>query len=306
MRLRHVLGQSLQGLRRNLAMAVSVMLVTFVSLTFVGSAILVQMQIANLKDDWYDAVEVSVFLCPEFSNAPTCASGEVTEEQAEEVLGVLESDSLSTYVNQVYTETKDEAHEAFQERFGDQDWASNITVEQMQMSYRVSLHDPEQYQVVADEVSGRPGVESVVDQRAILDPLFQILNRVTLMAAGLAVVMTVTAVLLITTTIRLSAMSRSRETSIMRLVGASNLYIQLPFMLEGAIAALLGALLAVGGLLGGVHYLIDRWLAGSESFTFVNFVGTSDVWTIAPVLIGIGILLAAISSLVSLSKYTKV
>src|SRR5690625_6259091 len=106
----------------------------------------------------------------------------------------------------------------------------------MQMSLRVSLVDREMYQVVADEVTGRPGVEYVVDQRAILEPLFLILNRSTMLAAGLAALMTITAVMLITTTIRLSAMSRRRETSIMRLVGASNLFIQLPFMLEGALA----------------------------------------------------------------------
>ncbi|HLS25794.1 MAG TPA: permease-like cell division protein FtsX [Beutenbergiaceae bacterium] len=304
MRVRFVLANCFQGLRRNLAMAVSVMLVTFVSLTFVGAAVLVQMQIANMKDDWYDAVEVSVFLCPDSSSAPTCASGEVTDEQAAEVLEVLESDSLSAYVDEVYTETKEEAHEAFQEQFGDQDWASRVTAEQMQMSYRVSLHDPEQYQVVADEVSGRTGVESVVDQRAILEPLFLVLNRVTALSAGLAAVMTLTAVLLITTTIRLSAMSRSKETSIMRLVGASNFFIQLPFMLEGAIAALAGAALAITGLWFGVNYLVEGWLA--ESFVWVNFVDTGDVWTIAPLLIGIGILLAAISSLVSLSRYTRV
>lgn len=304
MRLRFVLSQCFQGLRRNLAMAVSVVLVTFVSLTFVGSAVLVQSQINNMKDDWYDAVEVSVFLCPASSNAPTCADGEVSEEQAGEILAVLESEALNAYVDEVYTETKEEAHDAFLEQFGDQDWAANITVDHMQMSYRVKLHDPEQYQVVADEVSGRSGVESVVDHRAILDPLFLVLNRVTLLAAGLAATMILTAVLLITTTIRLSAMSRSRETSIMRLVGASNFFIQLPFMLEGAIAALLGSVLAIGGLWLGVHYLVDGWLV--ESFTFVNFIDKGDVLALAPLLIGIGILLAAFSSLVSLRKYTKV
>lgn len=304
MRAGYVLSQCLQGLRRNLAMAVSVVLVTFVSLTFVGSAVLVQMQIANMKDDWYDAVEVSVFLCPESSNAPTCANGEVNDQQAAEILAVLESEALSRYVDEVYVETKAEAHAAFIEQFGDQDWAANITADHMQMSYRVKLHDPEQYQIVADEVSGRPGVESVVDQRAILEPLFLVLNRITLLSAGLAATMILTSVLLITTTIRLSAMSRSRETSIMRLVGASNFFVQLPFMLEGAIAALLGAVMAVTGLWLGVHYLVDGWLA--DSFAFVNFIGTVDVLTIAPLLLAIGILLAAISSVVSLRKYTKV
>ncbi|SED74627.1 permease-like cell division protein FtsX [Ruania alba] len=304
MRLQFVLSQIGNGLRRNVAMAVSVVLVTFISLTFVGAAVLLQMQISNMKDDWYDRVEVSVFLCPEGSSAPTCAGGEVTEEQIETLEGVLTSDGLSPYVEEVFVETKEQAYASFQEQFGDQDWAQRITEDQMQVSLRVSLVDPELYQVVADEITGRDGVEEVVDQRAILEPLFLVLNRATVLAVGLAAVMIVTAVLLITTTIRLSAMSRSRETSIMRLVGASNFFIQLPFMLEGAIAALLGAVLASAGLWLGVRSVIENWLAGSVRW--VNFVSTSDVLVVAPLLVAIGIVLAAISSLVSLSRYTKV
>ncbi|UFU05439.1 permease-like cell division protein FtsX [Ruania halotolerans] len=304
MRLQFILSQIGNGLRRNVAMAISVVLVTFISLTFVGAAVLLQMQITNMKDDWYDRVEVSVFLCPEGSSVPTCAGGEVTEEQIETLQGVLTSDGLSPYVEEVFVETKEQAYESFQEQFGDQDWAQRITEEQMQVSLRVSLVDPELYQVVADEITGRDGVEEVVDQRAILEPLFLVLNRATILAVGLAGVMIVTAVLLITTTIRLSAMSRSRETSIMRLVGASNFFIQLPFMLEGAIAALLGAVLASAGLWFGVRSVIENWLA--DSVRWVNFVSTSDVLVVAPLLVAIGIVLAAISSLVSLSRYTKV
>ncbi|UFU04004.1 permease-like cell division protein FtsX [Ruania suaedae] len=304
MRLQFILSQIGNGLRRNVAMAVSVVLVTFISLTFVGAAVLLQMQVGNMKDEWYDRVEVSVFLCPPDSSVPTCAGGEATDEQVESLQSVLTSEALSPYVEEVFLETKEQAFEAFQERFGDQDWAQRITVEQMQQSLRVSLVDPELYQVVADEVAGRDGVEEVIDQRSILEPLFLVLNRATILAAGLAAVMIVTAVLLITTTIRLSAMSRSRETSIMRLVGASNFFIQLPFMLEGAIAALLGAALASTGLWLGVRSIVENWLAGSVRW--VNFVDTGDVLVVAPLLVAIGIVLAAISSLVSLSRYTKV
>ena len=90
----------------------------------------------------------------------------------------------------------------------------------------------------------------------------------------------------------------------MRLVGASNLFIQLPFMLEGALAALAGAALAVGGLWLGVNYLIEGWLA--TEFQWVQFVQTGDVLLIAPLLVAAAILLAGISSLVSLSRYTRV
>lgn len=303
MRFRFVLAQIGSGLRRNMSMAVSVVLVTFVSLAFLGAAALMQMQISKLKDNWYDKVEVAVFLCPAASESKNCARGEVTEAQLSEIQGILEGEALKPIVKQVYLETKEEAFKNFEEKFGDEDWARSITEDKMQMSFRVALNDPEKYQVIADELSGRQGVQEVLDQRKVYEPLFLVLNRATLLAGGLAAVMTVAAVLLITTTIRLSAMSRSRETSIMRLVGASNLFIQLPFMLEGAIAALVGALLAVGGLWGVVDYL-GTW--AGQGVSWVNIVDTGDVLTIAPFLVLIGILLAGLSSLVSLSRYTKV
>ena len=304
MRLRFVLSQVGQGLSRNLAMSVSVALVTFVSLMFVGAAALLQMQIDNLKNDWYDKVEVSAFMCPAASAEPGCAAGEATQEQIDDIGTLLGSDALAPYVDEVYFETKDEAFAAFQAQMGETVWAQSLTPDQMQVSYRVRLVDPEQYRIVADELEGRPGVEIVVDQREQLEPLFRILNSATLFAVGLAGVMIVTAVLLITTTIRLSAMSRRRETGIMRLVGASNLFIQLPFMLEGAIAALAGALLAVGGLWAGVKYLLEDWLA--QSTPWIQFVGTADVWTVAPFLVLAAILLAGLSSIVTLGRYTKV
>ncbi len=303
-RARFVMAEIGSGLRRNVSMTISVILVTFVSLTFVGAAALLQIQIGNMKDDWYDKVEVSIFLCPADSTQPTCADGEATQEQMDEIKGVLESDALAPYIQTIYTESKEEAFAALQEQMAGTVWAESVTVDLMQVSYRVKLIDPEQYQVVADAVAGRPGVDSVRDQRQILEPLFLILNRATMLSVGLAAVMIVAAVLLITTTIRLSAMSRRRETGIMRLVGASNLFIQLPFMLEGALAALIGSLLAVGGLYFGVYYLVEDWLQGS--LQWANLVTTDDVLTIAPWLVLISIGLAAISSLVTLSRYTRV
>ena len=305
MRLRFILSEIGIGLRRNLSMTISVVLTTFVCLTFLGAAALLQTQIGKMKDDWYDKVEVSVFLCPATSPEPTCAGGEVTEEQKQAIRDALDEPEVAPLIVQpVFFETKEEAFASFKKQFGDQSWASVATVEDMNSSFRIKLTDPSQYQVVADVVSGRQGVESVQDQRRLFDRLFLVIDRATLLTGGLAAVMLVAAVLLITTTIRLSALSRRRETGIMRLVGASTMFIQLPFMLEGAIAATVGSLMAVGGLWLGVQYLVTDWLGGTVSW--IPYVTTSDVLTVAPLLVAAGILLAAISSLVTLSRYTKV
>ncbi|WP_062461294.1 permease-like cell division protein FtsX [Demequina soli] len=302
MRLRFIFGEVFNGLRRNSTMALSVVLVTFVSLTFVGAAALIQMQINQLKDDWYGKVEISIFLCPENSRNENCAEGAVTTAQEDAIKSVLEDGALSGLVQKVYYESRQEAYDKFVANDKEGIWSS-LTPDQMQPSFRVKLSDPEQYQVVADATEGLPGVDVVRDQREIFSQLFRFLNAATIVAAALAAVMLVAAMLLITTTIRLSALSRRRETEIMRMVGSSRSLIQMPFMLEGAVAATAGAVLAAGGLFFGVRYLVDDWLKGSV--TWVQYIGAHDVWSVAPWLLVIAVGLAAIASLVTLGRYTR-
>lgn len=302
MRFRFILGQTFKGLRRNAAMAFSVTLVTFVSLLFVGAAVLLQTQIGNLKNDWYDKVEVSAFMCPTDSSRPQCAGGEATQEQIDAIAAYLDSDEMKSYVQEVYFENKADALKAFKEQMADTAWADTMTEDQMQASFRVKLVNPEEYQVVADALEGRDGVESVIDQRAQLEPLFKVLNRFTIIAGGLAAVMILTAMLLIPSTIRLSAMFRRTETEIMRYVGATNRMIQTPFILEGVIAALTGAALAVFILWAIVEFFIQDWFAG----TWVQVVNTKDVLLIAPILLIAAILIASLTSFLTLRRYTRV
>ncbi len=304
MRLRFILSETGKGLARNKAMAVAVVIVTYVSLLFVGVAMLAQMQVNMLKSDWYNKIEVSIYMCATDDSAPSCGLEEATEEQIDDVRQRLASGEMSSYVAEVFEETKEEAYERFQERFADSALGDWTTADMLMFSFRVKLVDPEQYQIIYEEFSGSPGVSEVVDQRELLEPMFNVLEKAKVMSLGLAGIMVVAAVLLITTTIRLSAMSRERETQIMRLVGASNLFIQAPFMIEGAIAALIGAGLAVGTLFAGVELMVNNWLSGS--FLWVQFIGFREVWLITPVLVAAALLLALIASAFSLAKYTKV
>lgn len=305
MRLRFILTEVLQGLRRNTTMALSVIIVTLVSLAFVGSAALLQIQVGKLKDDWYDRVEVSIFLCPNQSNFAQCKSGPVTSAQEDAIRSVLGPDgALKDIVETVYYETKQEAWDNLLLRDEDGFFAQQLTADDMQPSFRVKLKDPEQFALVADAVGELKGVEKVKDQREVFGPLFQILNRATLLAASLAIVMLLAAMLLITTTIRLSALSRRRETTIMRMVGSSKTLIQLPFMLEGIIAATTGALLSIVGLWLAVRYLVQDWLITSD-LNWVDYIDQGDVFTVAPWLLLIGFGLSAIASLVTLGRYTS-
>ncbi len=302
MNLSFALSQTFKGLRSNVAMAFSVALVTFVSLLFTGAAILFQVQIDNLKNDWYDKVEVSAFMCPSQSTHPQCASGEATAEQIKAIETYLDSKDMRPFVEKVYFESKADALKMFKKQMADSSWADTMTEEQMQVSFRVKLVNPEEYEVVADALEGRDGVEVVVDQRQQLKPLFGVLNRFTLVAIGLAAVMVMTAGLLIPSTIRLSAMFRRNETEIMRYVGASNSMLQLPFILEGIIASLFGALLAIFSLWAVVHFLIQDWFGN----TWMRIVSVRDVLIVSPVLLAAALLIAVVASFFALRKYTQV
>ena len=164
--------------------------------------------------------------------------------------------------------------------------------------------DPTQTDLIFEAMAGLAGVESVVDQRSYLDQIFALLNAGSLTAVAVASLMLVAAALLISTTIRLSAFSRRRELGIMRLVGASNRFIQTPFILEGIVAALLGALLASGAVWAIVHFFVQGFLINQLPTTV--FVSFDDAVATIPILLATGIGLAAVASYVSISRYLRV
>ncbi|WIK58705.1 permease-like cell division protein FtsX [Actinotignum urinale] len=304
MRFRFVLSQTFKGLIHNKAMAVSVALVTFVSLLFVGAAALFQTQIGHLKSEWYNKVEVSVFMCATNDSAEPCAGVEATEQQIKDVRKALSTQPLAGQIESFEFETKQQAYENYKRQIGDSVWRDTVTADQMQVSYRIKLKDPEKYQVIVEDLSGRPGVQTVHDQREQVEPIFATLNRFTAIAGGLAAVMILTALMLIPTTIRLSAMSRETETGIMRYVGASNFFIELPFILEGIIASLAGAILASGGLWLGVHFLLEKWIG--KSLPWIHVVSTGDLWSVVPWMIIVSIVVSGGASWIALRRYARV
>jgi cell division transport system permease protein len=290
------------GLRRNLTMTVAVVVTVAISLALFGSGLLIRKQVETMKDFWYDKVEVSVYLCGETSQAATCNGQAVTDAQREELRADLEA---MPQVQEVFYESQEEAYRHFQEQFADSpDLVQNVTADALPESFRVKLHDPTQFEVVASAFRGRPGVEEVQDQKALLQGFFDVLNKLQLLALIIAGVQVVAAVLLISNTIRVAAFSRRRETGIMRLVGASNLYIQLPFLLEGVLAGLVGAAFASGALVALQVFLVDGQLR--PTFAFTAFVGWGDVLAILPWLFLTGAVLAGLSSFVTLRRHLRV
>ena len=303
MRLAFILSEIGSGLRRNLTMVISVILVTFISLTFVGAAGMLQLQINQMKGYWYDKVQVAIFLCNEGSAAAGCASGPVTEEQQKNLEALLRSPAVSQYINEFQFESKEDAYGHFKEQFSNSPIVDSVAPDQLPASFRINMKDPEKYQIISETFASQPGVESVIDQRKILEQLFSIMNGASVVAVFIAGVMIICAILLIATTIRLSAFSRRRETGIMRLVGASKTVIQLPFILEGVIAALIGAALASGTLWAVSYFFLGDL---SKQFQDTPFISPSQTLVLVPALFALGVILAGISSLLTLRRYLRV
>ena len=304
MRIGFFLKETWEGIRGNLSMVTSIILVTFVSLTFVSIAALLQIQIGNLKSYWYDKAQVVIYLCNTYSSEAECPTGAITENEQIAVASQLKSDALNPYIDQYFFESQDEAFVRLVEENPNLSAAQFLTAEQLNAAYWVNLQDPEKASLVVEAFAEQPGVAQVQDQRAYFDPIIGLLNGATVAAGSVAAVMLFSAALLTTTTIRLSAFSRRRELGIMRLVGASSLAIQLPFVLEGLVAALLGGVLAI--LV--TTFLVETFLTQNLALelAFSNLVTTSDLYSIAPYVLAVGAILAVLASGISTYRHIRI
>ncbi|WP_327355699.1 permease-like cell division protein FtsX [Streptomyces sp. NBC_01304] len=305
MRAQFVLSEIGVGLRRNLTMTFAVIVSVALSLALFGGSLLMRDQVSTMKGYWYDKVNVAIFLCNkgDAETDPNCTEGAVNDEQKKSMLAELEKLPI---VENVIEESKDEAYDHYKDQFGDSPLINSLTPDQMQESYRVKLKDPEKYQVIASAFSDRPGVQSVQDQRKTVDNLFELLNGMNYAALFVMALMLVVALMLIVNTVRVSAFSRRRETGIMRLVGASSFYIQMPFIMEAAFAGLLGAGVACVMLLVGRYFLIDHGLALADKLQLIKFVGWDQVIAVLPYVLLIGLLMPALAAFFALRKYLKV
>ncbi|MGX1701682.1 permease-like cell division protein FtsX [Microbacterium sp. NPDC055357] len=303
MRVGLILSEAFSGLRRNASMVVSVVLVTFVSLTFVGAAVLMQMQIGTMRDFWVDRAQVKIFMCTDVSTEATCTDGVATPEQLTDVEAKLESPALAGLIRGVEFEDREQAYQNVIDLLGE-DYASVVAPESLNETFIINLVDQRQSDVIVEAFSGTPGIEEVRDEMQYLEPLFAALTVATYIAVGIAGLMLIAAVLLIATTIRLSAFARRREIGIMRLVGASNRFIQTPFVLEGVFAALIGSVLASGTVLAGVHFGVNGYLRDRVNFV-TTWVGMTEAWLVVPILIVIGIALAALSAGFAIRRWLR-
>ncbi|RKS05331.1 cell division protein FtsX [Nocardiopsis sp. Huas11] len=303
MRAQFVLSETWIGLRRNLTMTIAVITTVAISLALFGAGLLVNQQVSEMRSYWDQRITLTIYMCTEISPTQTCdENGEATEEDRTQLVETL--DGLNEVEGYRYL-TSAEAWQDFQERIGSSNEALAGAAQEGDIpdNYRVQLTDPSHYDTVRAAVDGAPGVDTVSADQRVLEQFFSLLDGLKWAALVVALVQLAAAALLIGNTIRLSAYSRRRETGIMRLVGASNFYIQLPFLLEGAIAGFIGGLIASGFIVATRFTLLTRI---EDWFQFDVALGTGSLLYVIGVSMILGVLLCTITSFLTLRRYLKV
>lgn len=299
--MRHTFSEAWSGLRSNSSMALAVVVTMWVSLTLFGIGLLVAQQVDLLKGKWYDRIEISVFLCVADSSGGNCEAGVAVSETERQTIEQTLRDNPE--VSEVFYESKQEVFDQFRQYYVDDPILETMTVDMMQDNFRVKLKNPEEYQGVVTEVSVLPGVQRVQDLREYLDPLFAWLNMARWAAVGASGLLLLAAALQIGNTIRMVAFSRRREIGIMRLVGASNWYIMLPFLLEALLTAMLGWLLATGSLALIQRFVISEAAASIKSVDWIRWehMGSTAGW-----LAVVAVVLSLIPTLVATRRFLRV
>src|SRR5829696_4774395 len=292
MRMNFVLSEVAAGLRRNLTMTIAMIMTTAISLGFFGAGLLVANQISDMKELYYDKLEVSIYL-----------KDDINAKQQKSVTSQLEA---SPEVASYQFLTKEQAYERFKRLFrGNPNLVAQATPEDLPATYLVRMKDPERYTVLAQQFDRTAGIDQVQGQSEVLDRIFSLFNGIRNGAIVLALLQALAALLLISNTIQVAAFNRRVETGIMRLVGASRWYTQLPFVLEAALAGLAGALLAVVGLFGVKYLFVDKPLAEPIRSGIVPPLDVGTILAITPYVAGVGVLLASVAAYVTLRLYVR-
>jgi cell division transport system permease protein len=284
-----ILRDAVTGLRRNFAMAIAVVLCSAVSLTLFGAGLLLNRQVDITSSHLFGRVELTIYV-----------KDSITVDQQNALGNRLAHDPL---VKKATYESKDDAFQEFKRLYKDSpQLTAGVTPDLLPASYHVKLVDPHQYGIVADEYAHAPGVDAVQDWRGRLQGFFRFLHGFQLAAYILAAVQGLATLVLLYNTIRMSAHSRRRETSIMRLIGATRLHIQLPFVIESALAGLAGGLIAAGTLFGLRIALIDHRFSHQQ---FTPVLSHGDVWQVIGYVLIAGVGSAALMAFLALHRHVR-
>ncbi|GAA1737837.1 cell division protein FtsX [Dietzia kunjamensis subsp. schimae] len=283
-----------QGLRRNLSMTLAMIITTAVALGMLGAGLLVAMT-ASASQGKYDYLnEFRVYVDRSISlEDPDCAA---------ECGRILQRLETTPGVASVEYKNPEETYAEFVDLFSSTDpvLVESTSPDALGSRFTLTLTDPTRAEAVARDLAEVDGIEIVQGQGELVERVFSVLDGVRNAAFAIAVVQLLATVLLIANMTQIAAFTRRTALGIMRLVGASRWYTELPFVLEAVIAAVTGALLAVGGLLVAKNVFLDRVLAEAYRANLVERITTPDILLLAPGLVVAGAVVSALTAWITL------
>ena len=290
MRAKYVLSEVMVGLWRNVTMTIAMIITMAVSLTMLGASLVMYHQVGEMKKTFLSNVQVSIFL-----------DTTVTDDQTQALDSKIKSDSR---ISSDQFLNKDASWKQFQQQMAnDPALLQSITPDQVPQSFRLKLKNPDQVDQISATYKSLPGVDEVIDQASVLNRVFKVLRALQGLALTLAIAQGLAALLLVANTIQVAAYSKRREVAVMKLVGASNWFIQSPFVLEAMFAGAIGALIAYGGLVAAKFFLIDGSLSALSAL--LGEVKWSTINIMLPLLVVAGALVSGITGWITLRFYIK-
>lgn len=289
----------LRGLRRNVTMTIAMVLTTAISLSLLGAGLIVYRMTAQMHDMYANKVEVRIYMTIDQSRLdPNCAT-DICQDLGDALKDDDDVESRSY-------ESQEAAWQQYQKMFAGRPEMLDIADPSvLPTSWIVKLKDPEKFKVIEARYSDYPGVDEVADQDQALERLFSLLNGIRNATIIIALIQALAAFLLISNTVQIAAYTRRTETSIMRLVGASRWRTQLPFLLEAVVSALIGAGLAIGGLVAMKFLFIDKTLGRVFAAGIFPPIDAQALVWVSPWLVGAAVALAAVSSYITLRLYVR-
>jgi len=292
-----LINEVLTGFRRNITMTVAMILTTAISIGLFGGGLLVVRLADQSRKIYLDRVESQVFLTDDVSaNDPTC--------DADPCKALRAQIEARDDVKSVRFLNRDDAYQDAIKRIPQlKDFASTNA---FPASFIVKLDDPEDHADFDAAISNQPGVVSVQNQKDLIDRLFSVLDGFRNVAFAVAFVQAIGAILLIANMVQVAAYTRRTEIGIMRLVGATRWYTQLPFLVEAMLAAFIGVVIAVIGLILARALFLESAL---DQFYRANLIAKVDyadvIYFSAPFMLFLGLAMSGITAYVTLRLYIR-
>src|SRR5579862_8395520 len=289
----YVAKETVNNLRRNVLMTTGAILCVAVSLTIVGIALVLKQGVSRATLQWRNGVEMSIFMNATATPDQTAA----IKTQLDQLKGT--EIKRYTYCDQAC------AYKEFRTMFANTpDFTNSVSQSDLPPSYRVVPNNPQLIEQIGGKFTNQPGVRDVEYAKDAIRGLLTVTHYAQVAFLTLAAILLVLAVLLIVNTIRMAIFSRRREVAVMKLVGATNWFIRVPFMTEGMIQGVAGACIAAVFVYILRNIVFD--LVGKANI-FNNLVAsTHDVLVTGVAIIIIGAVVGTAGSAAAVSRFLDV